>query len=199
MTSTTTAGPTSLKGLAPQPAQRRGSASSPMRLSTQAEAGRDRYDRGLTDLICELSTRSEAFRVRWAAHDVRLHRSGVKNFHHSVVGDLTLKYEALERPPTWDKPSSCTWRNRTPRRTRRSTFSLAGRRHRHRYLPSGAGKRSSALLCTALFLKNNRPEKLTPRSGHHLVTMRRANRRDQVIINDSQNCALSRRKERSGR
>jgi hypothetical protein len=69
-----------------------------MRLSTQAKAGRDRYDRGLTDLICELSTRSEEFRVRWAAHDVRLHRSGVKNFHHSVVGDLTLKYEALELP-----------------------------------------------------------------------------------------------------
>ena len=35
------------------------------------EAGRDPYDRGLTDLIGELSTRSEPFRTRWAAHDVR--------------------------------------------------------------------------------------------------------------------------------
>jgi hypothetical protein len=64
----------------------------------RAEAGRDPYDRALTDLIGELSTRSEEFRVRWAAHNVRLHRSGVKNFHHSVVGDLTLTYEALELP-----------------------------------------------------------------------------------------------------
>jgi transcriptional regulator with XRE-family HTH domain len=64
----------------------------------RAEAGRDPYDRGLTDLIGELSTRSEEFRVRWAAYDVRLHRSGVKDFHHSVVGNLTLKYEALELP-----------------------------------------------------------------------------------------------------
>ena len=52
----------------------------------------------LTDLIGELSTRSEEFRRRWAAHDVKLHRSGVKRFHHPVVGDLTLAYEALELP-----------------------------------------------------------------------------------------------------
>jgi transcriptional regulator with XRE-family HTH domain len=64
----------------------------------RAEAGRDPYDRALTDLIGELSTRSEEFRVRWAAHNVRFHRSGVKNFHHPVVGDLTLTYEALEPP-----------------------------------------------------------------------------------------------------
>jgi hypothetical protein len=64
----------------------------------RAEAGRDPYDRALTDLIGELSTRSEEFRVRWAAHNVRFHRSGVKNFHHPVVGDLTLTYEALDLP-----------------------------------------------------------------------------------------------------
>jgi transcriptional regulator with XRE-family HTH domain len=64
----------------------------------RAEAGRDPYDRGLSDLIGELSTRSEEFRVRWAAHDVRFHRTGVKRFHHPVVGDLTLTYEALELP-----------------------------------------------------------------------------------------------------
>jgi transcriptional regulator with XRE-family HTH domain len=64
----------------------------------RAEAGRDPYDRGVSDLIGELSTRSEEFRVRWAAHDVRFHRTGVKRFHHPVVGDLTLSYEALELP-----------------------------------------------------------------------------------------------------
>jgi transcriptional regulator with XRE-family HTH domain len=64
----------------------------------RAEAGRDPYDRGLSDLIGELSTRSEDFRVRWARHDVRFHRSGTKHFHHPVVGDLTLTYEALEPP-----------------------------------------------------------------------------------------------------
>lgn len=64
----------------------------------RAEAGRDPYDRALTDLIGELSMRSEEFRVRWAAHNVRFHRSGVKNFHHPIVGDLTLTYEALVPP-----------------------------------------------------------------------------------------------------
>ena len=64
----------------------------------RAEAGRDPYDRALSDLIGELSTQSDEFRVRWAAHNVRFHRSGVKNFHHPVVGDLTLTYEALELP-----------------------------------------------------------------------------------------------------
>ena len=40
----------------------------------RTEAGRNPYDRGLSDLIGELSTRSETFRNRWAAHNVRLHR-----------------------------------------------------------------------------------------------------------------------------
>jgi transcriptional regulator with XRE-family HTH domain len=62
------------------------------------EAGRDPHDKGLTALIGELSTRSDAFRVRWAAHDVRLHRTGLKHFHHPVVGDLHLFYEVMELP-----------------------------------------------------------------------------------------------------
>jgi transcriptional regulator with XRE-family HTH domain len=64
----------------------------------RAEAGRDPYHRGLSDLVGELSTRSEEFRVRWATHDVRFHRTGVKRFHHPVVGDLTLTYEGLALP-----------------------------------------------------------------------------------------------------
>jgi transcriptional regulator with XRE-family HTH domain len=62
----------------------------------RAEAGRDPYDRDLTDLIGELSTRSEEFRARWAAHNVRLHQTGAKRFHHPVVGDLTLSFEMME-------------------------------------------------------------------------------------------------------
>jgi transcriptional regulator with XRE-family HTH domain len=62
----------------------------------RAAAGRDPYDKRLTDLIGELSTRSDDFRVRWAAHNVKFHRTGTKRFHHPVVGDLTLTFEALE-------------------------------------------------------------------------------------------------------
>ncbi len=61
-------------------------------------AGRNPYDRALSDLIGVLSTRSEEFRTRWARHDVRFHRSGTKRLHHSLVGDLTLVYETLELP-----------------------------------------------------------------------------------------------------
>jgi transcriptional regulator with XRE-family HTH domain len=64
----------------------------------RAEAGRDPYDRELQDLIGELSTRSERFRQRWAAHDVRYHRAGAKRLHHPLVGDLTLDFEAFELP-----------------------------------------------------------------------------------------------------
>ena len=64
----------------------------------RAEAGRNPYDRRLTDLVGELSTRSEEFRRLWASHDVRYHRSGTKVFHHPVVGLLELDYEALELP-----------------------------------------------------------------------------------------------------
>src|SRR5829696_2240423 len=62
----------------------------------RAEAGRDPYDRNLSDLIGELTTRSDDFRVRWANHNVKQHISGVKRFHHPVIGHLTLDYELLE-------------------------------------------------------------------------------------------------------
>jgi transcription regulator MmyB-like protein len=61
----------------------------------RAEAGRAPYDRQLTDLVGELSTRSENFRVRWAAHDVRIHSTGNKLLHHPIVGDLDLPFESL--------------------------------------------------------------------------------------------------------
>ncbi|WP_426402905.1 helix-turn-helix transcriptional regulator [Streptomyces sp. R-07] len=62
----------------------------------RTEAGRDPYDKDLHDLIGELSTRSEEFRTRWGAHDVRHHGTGTKRFHHPVVGELTLAFEGLE-------------------------------------------------------------------------------------------------------
>ncbi|MGV2549645.1 transcriptional regulator, partial [Bacillus licheniformis] len=61
----------------------------------RVEAGRNPYDKRLTDLVGELSTRSEDFRRLWASHDVRYHRSGTKVFHHPAVGVLELDYEAL--------------------------------------------------------------------------------------------------------
>lgn len=61
----------------------------------RTEAGRDPYDKGLQDLIGELSTRSEEFRTRWAARNVRIHGSGIKQFHHSAVGELVLHYEEM--------------------------------------------------------------------------------------------------------
>ena len=62
----------------------------------RTEAGRSPHDRALSNLIGELSTRSDHFRTWWAAHNVRFHRTGVKRFHHPVVGDLTLTFEALD-------------------------------------------------------------------------------------------------------
>jgi hypothetical protein len=59
-------------------------------------AGKDPHDKALHDLVGELSTRSDDFRRRWGAHNVRTHGSGVKHFHHHVVGDLALAYESLD-------------------------------------------------------------------------------------------------------
>ena len=61
----------------------------------RSEAGRDPYDRDLSDLVGELSTRSEDFRTRWASHDVRFHDTGTKRFHHPVVAELELTYETM--------------------------------------------------------------------------------------------------------
>jgi len=62
----------------------------------RAEAGRSPYDRQLSDLVGELSTRSDLFRTLWGAHDVREHRTGLKSIHHPVVGDLDLNFQAMD-------------------------------------------------------------------------------------------------------
>lgn len=70
-----------------------------LRLST----GKNPRDKGLSDLIGELVTRSDEFSRRWASHNVRFHRSGIKRLHHPLVGDLELSYEAMQLPdsPGW--------------------------------------------------------------------------------------------------
>ncbi|WP_422773362.1 helix-turn-helix transcriptional regulator [Plantactinospora sp. WMMC1484] len=61
----------------------------------RTEAGRDPYDRALTNLVGELATRSDDFRTRWAMHNVRLHQTGAKRFQHPVIGRLDLAFEAM--------------------------------------------------------------------------------------------------------
>jgi transcriptional regulator with XRE-family HTH domain len=62
----------------------------------RSAAGRDPYDRDLSDLVGELSTQSETFRTHWASHNVRFHVNGAKHFHHPVVGELSLNFERLD-------------------------------------------------------------------------------------------------------
>jgi hypothetical protein len=62
----------------------------------RAEVGRNPYDKALSDLIGELSTRGDTFRHRWAQHEVRRHRAGAKRINHPVVGELTITYEAMD-------------------------------------------------------------------------------------------------------
>src|SRR5829696_3976863 len=61
----------------------------------RAEAGRNPHDHDLTNLIGELSTQSEEFRVRWARHDVSTHDTGIKRLQHPLVGRLELTYEGM--------------------------------------------------------------------------------------------------------
>jgi transcriptional regulator with XRE-family HTH domain len=62
----------------------------------RASAGRDPYDHCLSDLVGELSTQSDEFRTRWAQHNVRQHITGIKHFHHPIVGELGLTYDRLD-------------------------------------------------------------------------------------------------------
>lgn len=62
------------------------------------EAGRNPHDRGLQDLVGELSTRSEEFATLWAAHNVKIHTTATKTLRHPIVGDLELTGEALLLP-----------------------------------------------------------------------------------------------------
>ncbi|ASN37661.1 transcriptional regulator [Arthrobacter sp. 7749] len=61
----------------------------------RVEAGRNRTDRKLTDLVGELSTQSQEFSTRWAAHNVRTHNTGIKRIHHPLVGEMQLPFESF--------------------------------------------------------------------------------------------------------
>ena len=61
-------------------------------------AARNPYDRDLSNLIGELATQSEEFRVRWATHNLHEYQAGVKRVHHDAVGDINLIYETLSLP-----------------------------------------------------------------------------------------------------
>lgn len=63
--------------------------------SLRATAGTDLDDPRLTELVGELSLKSEDFRRLWARHDVRAKTSGTKRFLHPMVGELTLAYETF--------------------------------------------------------------------------------------------------------
>ena len=75
-------------------------------------AGKDPHDKGLHDLVGELSTRSDDFRRRWGAHNVRTHGTGVKHFHHHVVGDLDPRLRK-PRPARRTRPHHDHLRRRT--------------------------------------------------------------------------------------
>jgi transcriptional regulator with XRE-family HTH domain len=62
------------------------------------EAGRNPHDRALTDLVGELSTRSEEFATWWAAHNVKIHTTATKTLRHPIVGEIELTGEALLLP-----------------------------------------------------------------------------------------------------
>jgi hypothetical protein len=64
----------------------------------RTQSARTPWDKVITDLIGELSARSETFRTRWARHDVRRHLTGTKRLRHPVVGDLDLRFETMELP-----------------------------------------------------------------------------------------------------
>ena len=60
----------------------------------RSEAGRDPHDPATAELIEELSRSSAEFRAIWSQHDVRLPAAGSHRFHHPLVGDLDLVFEA---------------------------------------------------------------------------------------------------------
>jgi transcriptional regulator with XRE-family HTH domain len=62
----------------------------------RTQAGQDPHNKALSDLVGELSTQSEEFRARWAAHNVRQHFTGTKRVRHPAVGDIELTYEVFD-------------------------------------------------------------------------------------------------------
>lgn len=64
----------------------------------RVDAGRYPDDPRTTDLVGELTMKSEHFSQWWADHRVMTYTYGTKRFRHPVVGDLELDYEGLVVP-----------------------------------------------------------------------------------------------------
>jgi hypothetical protein len=64
----------------------------------RVEVAKNPYDRELSNLIGKLSTRSDAFRTMWGAHNVHVVTEGTKRFHHPAVGEMELVHESLDLP-----------------------------------------------------------------------------------------------------
>lgn len=62
------------------------------------EAGRSPHDGALSNLIGDLATASSEFAVRWARHNVRLHRTARKKLRNPLVGEIELTGDSLELP-----------------------------------------------------------------------------------------------------
>ena len=82
----------------------------------RSAAGRNPHDRLLIELIGELFTRNAEFRARWAARNVRFHRSGHKKLHHpdgiprsARAGADRLRGTAGHPPPPTDWNRRATW------------------------------------------------------------------------------------------
>ncbi|MGW1214193.1 helix-turn-helix transcriptional regulator [Streptomyces sp. NPDC002499] len=63
--------------------------------SLRLYAGRHPHDPALAELVGELSVQDADFRHWWADHDVFQRTHGTKQYHHPVVGELVLGYEAF--------------------------------------------------------------------------------------------------------
>jgi MmyB-like transcription regulator ligand binding domain len=58
-------------------------------------SGKHPNDQRLDNLVNHLAKHSHDFRTRWAAHDVRHHYSGYKHYHHPLIGEIELMFEAM--------------------------------------------------------------------------------------------------------
>jgi hypothetical protein len=116
----------------------------------RAEAGRHPYDRRLSDLIGDLSSRSDQFRGRWAAHDVKIHTTGVKLIHHPVVGDLELPYESF--PLAADLSQSLLTYTAEPGSPTQDALALAGQLGRQHRAPQQREQTRERLI--SLFVPN---------------------------------------------
>ncbi|MCG7202272.1 helix-turn-helix domain-containing protein [Streptomyces arenae] len=76
--------------------------------SLRVEVVKNPYDRDLSNLIGELSTRSDVFRMMWGSHDVHVYNEGIKRFRHPALGEVELVHEALALPAPRDAGLSLT-------------------------------------------------------------------------------------------